>query len=200
MVISSTSIKCPLPRSEYNYVEYRLDTYLWILDQRKEELYMVQTSTYCIYKWILLQKGMAESEMLESFRWVFCWHIAYLWCRHQLTRSLEVVQSTGLTNPEQGTTWVHPSVSNFDMLWSTGVIFGNYRECKYLSFFPVCSSQCSQHFYSSFIMEICDSPLIPLPPAVYGSLPKWVKSTLLFEFPLYNKKLATGEDCLQPHS
>ena len=116
----------------------------------REKRYFIWSKHPLIYKWILLQKGMAESEMLESFRWVFCWHIAYLWCRHQLTRSMEVVQSTGLTNPEQGTTWVHPSISNFDMLWSTGVIFGNYRECKYLSFFPVCSSQCSQHFYSSF--------------------------------------------------
>ncbi|CAA6664313.1 unnamed protein product [Spirodela intermedia] len=31
------------------------------------------------------------------------------------------------------------------------------------------------------------SPLIPLPPVVYGALPKWFKAAVLFEFPLYNK-------------
>ena len=69
--------------------------------------------------------------------------------------------------------------------------------CQFFQFVPHNVANTSTHH---FFMEICDSPLIPLPPAVYGSLPKWVKSTLLFEFPLYNKKLATGEDCLQPHS
>ncbi|KAG0626526.1 hypothetical protein M758_2G133100 [Ceratodon purpureus] len=34
------------------------------------------------------------------------------------------------------------------------------------------------------------SPLIPLPPALYGSLPNWLKTVFLFEFPLYNRKLA----------
>lgn len=35
------------------------------------------------------------------------------------------------------------------------------------------------------------SPLIPLPPALYGSLPKFLKAMFLFEFPLYNNiKLA----------
>jgi len=34
------------------------------------------------------------------------------------------------------------------------------------------------------------SPLIPLPPTLYGSLPKWFKTAFLFEFPLYSKKLA----------
>lgn len=98
---------------------------------------------------------MVESEMLESFWWVFCWHIAYLWCRHQLTRSMEVVQSTGLTNPERGTTWVHPSISTFYMFWSMlefRCYFWKLQECKYLSVFPVCSSQCRQHFHSSFLL------------------------------------------------
>lgn len=101
----------------------------------------------------LLQKDMVESEMLESFWWVFCWDIAYLWCRHQLTRSMEVVQSTGLTNPERGTTWLHPSISNFYMFWSmlgVQVNFWKLQECKYLSVSTVCSSQCRQHFHSSF--------------------------------------------------
>ncbi|WVZ60227.1 hypothetical protein U9M48_010278 [Paspalum notatum var. saurae] len=30
------------------------------------------------------------------------------------------------------------------------------------------------------------SPLIPLPPAVYGALPSWFKATFLLELPLYN--------------
>lgn len=47
---------------------------------------------------------------------------------------------------------------------------------------------------------LCDSPLIPLPPALYGSLPKWLKTAFLFEFPLYNTKLAAGEECLEPLS
>ncbi|KAL0429542.1 UNVERIFIED_CONTAM: hypothetical protein Sradi_0580200 [Sesamum radiatum] len=33
------------------------------------------------------------------------------------------------------------------------------------------------------------SPLILLPPALYGNLPSWLKSTLLFEFPLYSRSL-----------
>ncbi|KAI4347252.1 hypothetical protein L6164_008079 [Bauhinia variegata] len=33
------------------------------------------------------------------------------------------------------------------------------------------------------------SPLIPLPPSVYGNLPSWLKTTFLFEFPLYSRKL-----------
>ncbi|XP_078441018.1 uncharacterized protein LOC144711000 isoform X2 [Wolffia australiana] len=37
------------------------------------------------------------------------------------------------------------------------------------------------------------SPLIPLPPAVYGALPNWVKATVLFEFPLYNKNFPSQE-------
>lgn len=31
------------------------------------------------------------------------------------------------------------------------------------------------------------SPLIPLPPAIYGSLPVWIKVTFLLELPLYNR-------------
>ncbi|KAJ7545995.1 hypothetical protein O6H91_08G019500 [Diphasiastrum complanatum] len=37
------------------------------------------------------------------------------------------------------------------------------------------------------------SPLIPLPPAVYGRLPRLVKKVFFFEFPLYSKKLADEE-------
>lgn len=33
------------------------------------------------------------------------------------------------------------------------------------------------------------SPLIPLPPVVYGKLPSWLKATFLFEFPLYSRNL-----------
>ncbi|XP_050255917.1 uncharacterized protein LOC126701661 isoform X1 [Quercus robur] len=33
------------------------------------------------------------------------------------------------------------------------------------------------------------SPLIPLPPAVYGNLPSWFKTTFLFEFPFYSRSL-----------
>ncbi|XP_021866962.1 uncharacterized protein [Spinacia oleracea] len=34
------------------------------------------------------------------------------------------------------------------------------------------------------------SPLIPLPPAVYGKLPLWFKKIFLFEFPIYSKNLS----------
>lgn len=34
------------------------------------------------------------------------------------------------------------------------------------------------------------SPLVPLPPSIYGILPGWFKRVFLFEFPLYSKKLA----------
>lgn len=34
------------------------------------------------------------------------------------------------------------------------------------------------------------SPLIPLPPSVYGNLPLWFKKVFLFEFPLYSKNLS----------
>ncbi|CAH1414999.1 unnamed protein product [Lactuca virosa] len=37
------------------------------------------------------------------------------------------------------------------------------------------------------------SPLIPLPPMVYGSLPSWLKVGFLFELPLYNKNLPKEE-------
>nr|GMD32520.1 DUF1295 domain-containing protein [Ipomoea batatas] len=33
------------------------------------------------------------------------------------------------------------------------------------------------------------SPLILLPPGVYGNLPQWFKTSVLFEFPLYNNNL-----------
>uniref|UniRef100_A0A2N9IMP7 Uncharacterized protein n=1 Tax=Fagus sylvatica TaxID=28930 RepID=A0A2N9IMP7_FAGSY len=33
------------------------------------------------------------------------------------------------------------------------------------------------------------SPLIPLPPVVYGNLPSWFKTTFLFEFPFYSRSL-----------
>lgn len=33
------------------------------------------------------------------------------------------------------------------------------------------------------------SPLIPLPPAIYGRLPLWFKTAFLFEFPIYNRNL-----------
>ncbi|KAL9253031.1 hypothetical protein AKJ16_DCAP05875 [Drosera capensis] len=33
------------------------------------------------------------------------------------------------------------------------------------------------------------SPLIPLPPAVYRSLPSWFKTVFLFEFPFYSRSL-----------
>ncbi|KAL3680351.1 hypothetical protein R1sor_023307 [Riccia sorocarpa] len=36
------------------------------------------------------------------------------------------------------------------------------------------------------------SPLIPLPPALYGSLPSWFKKTFLFEFPFYSRRLSAG--------
>ncbi|CAM6117412.1 unnamed protein product [Calypogeia fissa] len=41
------------------------------------------------------------------------------------------------------------------------------------------------------------SPLIPLPPQLYGNLPQWFKQIFLLEFPLYNKALATGEEQLR---
>lgn len=37
------------------------------------------------------------------------------------------------------------------------------------------------------------SPLIPLPPAVYGNLPSWVKATFLFELPFYSRNLPRQE-------
>ncbi|XP_051119727.1 uncharacterized protein LOC127243648 isoform X2 [Andrographis paniculata] len=38
------------------------------------------------------------------------------------------------------------------------------------------------------------SPLVLLPPAIYGHLPLWFKSTFLFEFPLYSRSLPPGEN------
>ncbi|XP_078155400.1 uncharacterized protein C594.04c-like isoform X1 [Carex rostrata] len=40
------------------------------------------------------------------------------------------------------------------------------------------------------IYKSTTSPLIPLPPAIYGSIPGWIKSVFLFEFPLYNKGIS----------
>nr|XP_043640181.1 uncharacterized protein LOC122611254 isoform X1 [Erigeron canadensis] len=37
------------------------------------------------------------------------------------------------------------------------------------------------------------SPLVPLPPVVYGTLPSWFKVAFLFEFPLYNRNLPKEE-------
>ncbi|XP_031493020.1 uncharacterized protein LOC116259371 isoform X1 [Nymphaea colorata] len=37
------------------------------------------------------------------------------------------------------------------------------------------------------------SPLIPLPPTVYGELPAWLKTYFLFEFPMYNRSLPQSE-------
>jgi len=41
------------------------------------------------------------------------------------------------------------------------------------------------------------SPLIPLPPALYGRLPSWFKLVFLLELPIYNKKMEPAEDRLQ---
>ncbi|TKY61057.1 oxidoreductase protein [Spatholobus suberectus] len=38
------------------------------------------------------------------------------------------------------------------------------------------------------------SPLIPLPPSVYGNLPAWFKTTFLFEFPFYSRNLPQEEN------
>ncbi|XP_047157781.1 uncharacterized protein LOC124828515 isoform X3 [Vigna umbellata] len=38
------------------------------------------------------------------------------------------------------------------------------------------------------------SPLIPLPPSVYGNLPAWFKKALLLEFPFYNRNLPLEEN------
>lgn len=37
------------------------------------------------------------------------------------------------------------------------------------------------------------SPLIPLPPVVYGKLPSWFRKAFLFEFPFYSKKFPHEE-------
>ncbi|XP_011650783.1 uncharacterized protein LOC101219154 isoform X4 [Cucumis sativus] len=37
------------------------------------------------------------------------------------------------------------------------------------------------------------SPLIPLPPAIYGNLPSWFKKFFLFELPLYSRNLPGGD-------
>ncbi|KAI5660270.1 hypothetical protein M9H77_29063 [Catharanthus roseus] len=37
------------------------------------------------------------------------------------------------------------------------------------------------------------SPLILLPPVVYGNLPQWFKATFLFEFPFYNRNLPAAD-------
>lgn len=37
------------------------------------------------------------------------------------------------------------------------------------------------------------SPLVLLPPALYGHLPQWFKASFLFEFPLYSRNLPTEE-------
>ncbi|XVE58848.1 hypothetical protein DITRI_Ditri04bG0202200 [Diplodiscus trichospermus] len=37
------------------------------------------------------------------------------------------------------------------------------------------------------------SPLIPLPPVVYGNLPSWFKAIFLFEFPFYSRRLPKEE-------
>jgi len=44
------------------------------------------------------------------------------------------------------------------------------------------------------------SPLIPLPPALYGSLPSWFKVLFLLELPLYNKNLSSSQEPLQTSS
>ncbi|XP_014502565.1 uncharacterized protein LOC106762888 isoform X2 [Vigna radiata var. radiata] len=38
------------------------------------------------------------------------------------------------------------------------------------------------------------SPLIPLPPSVYGNLPAWFKTALLLEFPFYSRNLPQEEN------
>ncbi|XP_020257010.1 uncharacterized protein LOC109833670 isoform X2 [Asparagus officinalis] len=37
------------------------------------------------------------------------------------------------------------------------------------------------------IYKLTTSPLVPLPPGVYGNLPSWFRVAFLFEFPLYNR-------------
>ncbi|KAF8407658.1 hypothetical protein HHK36_006793 [Tetracentron sinense] len=43
------------------------------------------------------------------------------------------------------------------------------------------------------IFKRTTSPLIPLPPVVYGNLPSWFKATFLFEFPFYSRNLTQDE-------
>lgn len=47
--------------------------------------------------------------------------------------------------------------------------------------------------YQTTNPNLCFSPLIPLPPAVYGKLPTWFKSVFLFEFPLYSRNFPPEE-------
>ncbi|CAO2823867.1 unnamed protein product [Amaranthus hypochondriacus] len=42
------------------------------------------------------------------------------------------------------------------------------------------------------------SPLIPLPPEVYGNLPLWFKKIFLFEFPLYSRNLPQDSFAVKP--
>ncbi|XP_057544256.1 uncharacterized protein LOC130823600 isoform X2 [Amaranthus tricolor] len=42
------------------------------------------------------------------------------------------------------------------------------------------------------------SPLIPLPPEVYGNLPLWFKKIFLFEFPLYSRNLPQESFAVKP--
>ncbi|KAK8942296.1 hypothetical protein KSP40_PGU018768 [Platanthera guangdongensis] len=41
------------------------------------------------------------------------------------------------------------------------------------------------------------SPLIPLPPALYGSLPVWIKVAFLLELPMYSSPSALNEGMLK---
>ncbi|RVW17397.1 hypothetical protein CK203_094168 [Vitis vinifera] len=44
------------------------------------------------------------------------------------------------------------------------------------------------------------SPLVPLPPMVYGNLPSWFKTTFLLEFPFYSRNLPQeGQNCISRH-
>lgn len=65
----------------------------------------------------------------------------------------------------------------------------------FVSGIPLLEESANKRYSSSGeyrMYKLTTSPLIPLPPAVYGNLPSWFKVAFLFELPLYSRPVMEG--------
>lgn len=124
---------------------------------------------------LLFVSGLPLLEVLElAFSCRFTslgWKCIYLRCLHQQESADKKYGSNSVYLHYKKTTRLVPSTS----LYQFSLLVSRQEN----------NNENENNNYKIFFF----SPLILLPPAVYGKLPSWFKATFLFEFPLYNRTL-----------